>query len=263
MDKTDLTGGNSLKDHTTGVLLGTNAMPDRENLVSWYAGYETTDGNAQVLDLNMRTAYMGGKYVHLLSRADRHDIYAKVDAVGAYTSSDLQRTVGGSDASGSTHTVSYNAAVRLGMNYYFPFMSALTPEIGLGVTGGRTKAFGISGENDDSINEKYDAANMHVAYADASLRWFQNWHPTLGTPLVKTLVAGGVRYNFNHSVDIGGSVGMNYSRGAVELPTTYQYLNTALILDFSKNTSLTLGYVGVYDSTGHSHNATAKFEYSF
>lgn len=104
---------------------------------------------------------------------------------------------------------------------------------------------------------------MNVAYGDASLKWLQNWHPVLGTPLVKTLVAGGIRYNFNHSVDVGADIGGIRGTGSVDLPSTYQYLNTSLILDFGKNVSVTLGYVGVYDSTGHSHNASAKFEYTF
>lgn len=78
------------------------------------------------------------------------------------------------------------------MNYYLMRMSTLTPEIGAGVFGGRTRAFDIAGTNAQAITECYDAAHMNVAYGDASLKWFLNWHSVLGAPLVKTLVAGGI-----------------------------------------------------------------------
>lgn len=263
VDKSELAGGTTVKGHTTGFLAGGTAMPNNENIISFYLGYENHDGTATNLDLNMDTLYGGAKYVRLFGRADNHDYFAKADVMGGYTSSDVQRTREDAKADGTAHTLNYNAALHVGMNYYMPFMSALTPEVGVGVTGGSTRAFDITGTSEKAKTERYDSTNMNVAYGDVSLKWFQNWHPTLGTPLIKTLVAGGIRYNFNHSVEVGADVEGVRGKGSVDLPSTYQYLNTSLILDFSKNVSFTLGYVGVYDSTGHSHNATAKFEYSF
>ena len=184
--------------------------------------------------------------MRLFGHAESHDFFAKADLMGGYTSSYIKRNIAGSDANGTARTLSYNAAVHAGMNYYLMRMSTLTPEIGAGVFGGRTRAFDIAGTNAQAITERYDAAHMNVAYGDASLKWFLNWHSVLGAPLVKTLVAGGIR-----------------GTGSVDLPSTYQYLNTSLILDFGKNVSVTLGYVGVYDSAGHSHSASAKFEYIF
>lgn len=263
VDKSELAGGTTVKGHTTGFLAGGTAMPNNENIISFYLGYENHDGTATNLDLNMDTLYGGAKYVRLFGRADNHDYFSKADVMGGYTSSDVKRTREDAKADGTAHTLNYNAAFHVGMNYYMPFMSALTPEVGVGVTGGSTRAFDITGTSEKAKTERYDSTNMNVAYGDVSLKWFQNWHPTLGTPLIKTLVAGGIRYNFNHSVEVGADVEGVRGKGSVDLPSTYQYLNTSLILDFSKNVSFTLGYVGVYDSTGHSHNATAKFEYSF
>ncbi|WP_165654481.1 autotransporter outer membrane beta-barrel domain-containing protein [Sutterella wadsworthensis] len=262
-DKSKLSGGTVVKGHTTGFLTGLSVMPNNENIASFFFGYESYDGSASTLNLDMDTLYAGAKYMRLFGHAESHDYFAKADLMGGYTSSDIKRNIAGSNANGTARTLSYNAAVHAGMNYYLMHMSTLTPEIGVGVFGGRTRAFDIAGTNAQAITERYDAAHMNVAYGDASLKWLQNWHPVLGTPLVKTLVAGGIRYNFNHSVDVGADIGGIRGTGSVDLPSTYQYLNTSLILDFGKNVSVTLGYVGVYDSTGHSHNASAKFEYTF
>ncbi|WP_410097879.1 autotransporter outer membrane beta-barrel domain-containing protein [Sutterella wadsworthensis] len=262
-DKSKLSGGTAVKGHTTGFLTGFNAMPNNENTASFFFGYESYDGSASAMNLDMDTLYAGAKYMRLFGHAESHDFFAKADLMGGYTSSYIKRNIAGSDANGTARTLSYNAAVHAGMNYYLMRMSTLTPEIGAGVFGGRTRAFDIAGTNAQAITERYDAAHMNVAYGDASLKWFLNWHSVLGAPLVKTLVAGGIRYNFNHSVDVGADIGGIRGTGSVDLPSTYQYLNTSLILDFGKNVSVTLGYVGVYDSAGHSHSASAKFEYIF
>ena len=261
-EKSSLMGGATVKGHTTGVMAGGSKKLE-DNKFSVFLGYESYEGTSHNLDLDMDTLYFGGNYIRSFAQADTHDFYGKADLLGAYSSTKLARTLPEMQASGTAHTLAYNAAVHVGMNYYLPQQSVLSPEIGLGVMGGRTGAFDVDGSQAQSLEERFDATHVNIGYGDISLKWHQNWEPVLGTSLIKTLMAGGVRYNFNHSMDVGANIAGIWGSDSVDLPRTYQYFNTSLILEFNKNTSITFGYVGVYDSTGHSHNATAKFAYAF
>lgn len=261
-EKSSLMGGATVKGHTTGVMAGGSKKLE-DNKFSVFLGYESYEGTSHNLDLDMDTLYVGGNYIRSFAQADTHDFYDKADLLGAYSSTKLARTLPEMQASGTAHTLAYNAAVHVGMNYYLPQQSVLSPEIGLGVMGGRTGAFDVDGSQAQSLEERFDATHVNIGYGDISLKWHQNWEPVLGTSLIKTLMAGGVRYNFNHSMDVGANIAGIWGSDSVDLPRTYQYFNTSLILEFNKNTSITFGYVGVYDSTGHSHNATAKFAYAF
>lgn len=261
-EKSSLMGGATVKGHTTGVMAGGSKKLE-DNKFSVFLGYESYEGTSHNLDLDMDTLYVGGNYIRSFAQADTHDFYGKADLLGAYSSTKLARTLPEMQASGTAHTLAYNAAVHVGMNYYLPQQSVLSPEIGLGVMGGRTGAFDVDGSQAQSLEERFDATHVNSGYGDISLKWHQNWEPVLGTSLIKTLMAGGVRYNFNHSMDVGANIAGIWGSDSVDLPRTYQYFNTSLILEFNKNTSITFGYVGVYDSTGHSHNATAKFAYAF
>ena len=261
-EKSSLMGGATVKGHTTGVMAGGSKKLE-DNKFSVFLGYESYEGTSHNLDLDMDTLYVGGNYIRSFAQADTHDFYGKADLLGAYSSTKLARTLPEMQASGTAHTLAYNAAVHVGMNYYLPQQSVLSPEIGLGVMGGRTGAFDVDGSQAQSLEERFDATHVNIGYGDISLKWHQNWEPVLGTSLIKTLMAGGVRYNFNHSMDVGANIAGIWGSDSVDLPRTYQYFNTSLILEFNKNTSITFGYVGVYDSTGHSHNATAKFAYAF
>ena len=102
--------------------------------------------------------------------------------------------------------------------------------------GGRTGAFDVDGSQAQSLEERFDATHVNIGYGDISLKWHQNWEPVLGTSLIKTLMAGGVRYNFNHSMDVGANIAGIWGSDSVDLPRTYQYFNTSLILEFNKNT---------------------------
>lgn len=261
-EKSSLMGGATVKGHTTGVMAGGSKKLE-DNKFSVFLGYESYEGTSHNLDLDMDTLYVGGNYIRSFAQADTHDFYGKADLLGAYSSTKLARTLPEMQASGTAHTLAYNAAVHVGMNYYLPQQSVLSPEIGLGVMGGRTGAFDVDGSQAQSLEERFDATHVNIGYGDISLKWHQNWEPVLGTSLIKTLMAGGVRCNFNHSMDVGANIAGIWGSDSVDLPRTYQYFNTSLILEFNKNTSITFGYVGVYDSTGHSHNATAKFAYAF
>lgn len=261
-EKSSLMGGATVKGHTTGVMAGGSKKLE-DNKFSVFLGYESYEGTSHNLDLDMDTLYVGGNYIRSFAQADTHDFYGKADLLGAYSSTKLARTLPEMQASGTAHTLAYNAAVHVGMNYYLPQQSVLSPEIGLGVMGGRTGAFDVDGSQAQSLEERFDATHVNIGYGDISLKWHQNWEPVLGTSLIKTLMAGGVRYNFNHSMDVGANIAGIWGSDSVDLPRTYQYFNTSLILEFNKHTSITFGYVGVYDSTGHSHNATAKFAYAF
>lgn len=261
-EKSSLMGGATVKGHTTGVMAGGSKKLE-DNKFSVFLGYESYEGTSHNLDLDMDTLYVGGNYIRSFAQADTHDFFGKADLLGAYSSTKLARTLPEMQASGTAHTLAYNAAVHVGMNYYLPQQSVLSPEIGLGVMGGRTGAFDVDGSQAQSLEERFDAMHVNIGYGDISLKWHQNWEPVLGTSLIKTLMAGGVRYNFNHSMDVGANIAGIWGSDSVDLPRTYQYFNTSLILEFNKNTSITFGYVGVYDSTGHSHNATAKFAYAF
>ncbi|WP_410103638.1 autotransporter outer membrane beta-barrel domain-containing protein [Sutterella wadsworthensis] len=261
-EKSSLMGGATVKGHTTGVMAGGSKKLEN-NKFSVFLGYESYEGTSHNLDLDMDTLYVGGNYIRSFAQADTHDFYGKADLLGAYSSTKLARTLPEMQASGTAHTLAYNAAVHVGMNYYLPQQSVLSPEIGLGVMGGRTGAFDVDGSQAQSLEERFDATHVNIGYGDISLKWHQNWEPVLGTSLIKTLMAGGVRYNFNHSMDVGANIAGIWGSDSVDLPRTYQYFNTSLILEFNKHTSITFGYVGVYDSTGHSHNATAKFAYAF
>lgn len=261
-EKASLMGGATVKGHTTGVMAGGSKKLE-DNKFSVFLGYESYEGTSHNLDLDMDTLYVGGNYIRSFAQADTHDFYGKADLLGAYSSTKLARTLPEMQASGTAHTLAYNAAVHVGMNYYLPQQSVLSPEIGLGVMGGRTGAFDVDGSQVQSLEERFDATHVNIGYGDISLKWHQNWEPVLGTSLIKTLMAGGVRCNFNHSMDVGANIAGIWGSDSVDLPRTYQYFNTSLILEFNKHTSITFGYVGVYDSTGHSHNATAKFAYAF
>lgn len=261
-EKSSLMGGATVKGHTTGVMAGGSKKLE-DNKFSVFLGYESYEGTSHNLDLDMDTLYVGGNYIRSFAQADTHDFYGKADLLGAYSSTKLARTLPEMQASGTAHTLAYNAAVHVGMNYYLPQQSVLSPEIGLGVMGGRTGAFDVDGSQAQSLEERFDATHVNIGYGDISLKWHQNWEPVLGTSLIKTLMAGGVRCNFNHSMDVDANIAGIWGSDSVDLPRTYQYFNTSLILEFNKNTSITFGYVGVYDSTGHSHNATAKFAYAF
>lgn len=261
-EKASLMGGATVKGHTTGVMAGGSKKLE-DNKFSVFLGYESYEGTSHNLDLDMDTLYVGGNYIRSFAQADTHDFYGKADLLGAYSSTKLARTLPEMQASGTAHTLAYNAAVHVGMNYYLPQQSVHSPEIGLGVMGGRTGAFDVDGSQVQSLEERFDATHVNIGYGDISLKWHQNWEPVLGTSLIKTLMAGGVRCNFNHSMDVGANIAGIWGSDSVDLPRTYQYFNTSLILEFNKHTSITFGYVGVYDSTGHSHNATAKFAYAF
>ena len=48
------------------------------------------------------------------------------------------------------------------MNYYLPQQSVLSPEIGLGVMGGRTGAFDVDGSQAQSLEERFDATHVNI-----------------------------------------------------------------------------------------------------
>lgn len=113
-EKSSLMGGATVKGHTTGVMAGGSKKLEN-NKFSVFLGYESYEGTSHNLDLDMDTLYVGGNYIRSFAQADTHDFYGKADLLGAYSSTKLARTLPEMQASGTAHTLAYNAAVHVGM----------------------------------------------------------------------------------------------------------------------------------------------------
>ena len=257
-DKFDLSAGGTVKGHTTGILLGISNMYRNEHLFTLYLGYETTDDSADSLDFDMNTVYGGAKFARVFCTAGNAAYYGKAEAMLAHTSTDVTRSIGGQQFTGSADTFSYGGAVHIGMNYSLGKSSVFTPEIGVGYTGGRMGDFDINGNIAAVSYEHYDSHTSNIGYGDLSLKWFQKW----GT-IVNTLLGGGTRVNFNRDMDVSSNISGVQGSSTVKLPRSYQWVNASLILDVNSNLDLSFGYVGILDTNGSSHNMTAKLTYTF
>lgn len=257
-DKFDLSAGGTVKGHTTGILLGISNMYRNEHLFTLYLGYETTDDSADSLDFDMNTVYGGAKFARVFCTAGNAAYYGKAEAMLAHTSTDVTRSIGGQQFTGSADTFSYGGAVHIGMNYSLGKSSVFTPEIGVGYTGGRMGDFDINGNIAAVSYEHYDSHTSNIGYGDLSLKWFQKW----GT-IVNTLLGGGTRVNFNRDMDVSSNISGVQGSSTVKLPRSYQWVNASLILDVNSNLDLSFGYVDILDTNGSSHNMTAKLTYTF
>lgn len=257
-DKFDLSAGGTVKGHTTGILLGISNMYRNEHLFTLYLGYETTDDSADSLDFDMNTVYGGAKFARVFCTAGNAAYYGKAEAMLAHTSTDVTRSIGGQQFTGSADTLSYGGAVHIGMNYSLGKSSVFTPEFGVGYSGGRMGDFDINGNIAAVSYEHYDSHTSNIGYGDLSLKWFQKW----GT-IVNTLLGGGTRVNFNRDMDVSSNISGVQGSSTVKLPRSYQWVNASLILDVNSNLDLSFGYVGILDTNGSSHNMTAKLTYTF
>ncbi|MDX7973158.1 autotransporter outer membrane beta-barrel domain-containing protein, partial [Escherichia coli] len=258
-DKLNLTGGSTVKGHTTGLMAGANRMYNDEHLYSVFMGYESSDSKAALsagqLNFDMNSAYAGLKLAHAFAKAGDVTFFGKVQGFMGYTSTDLKRTYGSQTSKGSTHTYAYNSQVNVGMNYPLPIKGMLSPEVGAGIAGGKTKAFSIHGDNDQVVGGEYfDDNSMHYYYTDFGVKWYQNWFEQ-GDSNISTLLSYGVRKNFNRSVTTTSTIaGYTDSGRAYELPGTHQQAQASVIFSPTKHLDLSLGYAGVFDSKGTSHN---------
>ena len=257
-DKFDLSAGGTVKGHTTGILLGISNMYRNEHLFTLYLGYETTDDSADSLDFDMNTVYGGAKFARVFCTAGNAAYYGKAEAMLAHTSTDVTRSIGGQQFTGSADTFSYGGAVHIGMNYSLGKSSVFTPEFGVGYSGGRMGDFDINGNIAAVSYEHYDSHTSNIGYGDLSLKWFQKWGTT-----VNTLLGGGTRVNFNRDMDVSSNISGVQGSSTVKLPRSYQWVNASLILDVNSNLDLSFGYVGILDTNGSSHNMTAKLTYTF
>ena len=257
-DKFDLSAGGTVKGHTTGILLGISNMYRNEHLFTLYLGYETTDDSADSLDFDMNTVYGGAKFARVFCTAGNAAYYGKAEAMLAHTSTDVTRSIGGQQFTGSADTLSYGGAVHIGMNYSLGKSSVFTPEFGVGYSGGRMGDFDINGNIAAVSYEHYDSHTSNIGYGDLSLKWFQKWGTT-----VNTLLGGGTRVNFNRDMDVSSNISGVQGSSTVKLPRSYQWVNASLILDVNSNLDLSFGYVGILDTNGSSHNMTAKLTYTF
>ena len=210
-------------------------MYRNEHLFTLYLGYETTDDSADSLDFDMNTVYGGAKFARVFCTAGNAAYYGKAEAMLAHTSTDVTRSIGGQQFTGSADTFSYGGAVHIGMNYSLGKSSVFTPEIGVGYTGGRMGDFDINGNIAAVSYEHYDSHTSNIGYGDLSLKWFQKW----GT-IVNTLLGGGTRVNFNRDMDVSSNISGVQGSSTVKLPRSYQWVNASLILDVNSNLDLFL-----------------------
>lgn len=251
--------GVSAQGHTEGVLAGATGF-FLDTAVTGFVGFEHSNVTSNYLSsdmqLDMQTWYAGLTAGRELFQVKGIKGFGKVSAKAGYTSTDLTRQLNtiGSNANADTFTFGTNAQVGL----VIPVSESgkLFPAMGFGYSYGRTGEYAL--QYDLNSSDTYTPSSANLPYAEVSLTWNQSWGKYL-----TTFVAGGYRYNFNADQSTTVNMGGNIQSGNYDISSSYEYINASMMVNLNDHNEVSLGYTGVFDSVGHSHNITAKYEYHF
>lgn len=253
--------GTDVSGDDVGLVVGANYFSGK-NMYSFFGGYEMANNSGSAADsamkMDMHTFYVGGNFNRMLNTIGGFNTFAKATVKVAYTKTDLQRTLSlgtVDNASADTDTWSVGANMSYGATYDLSETSKLVPMIGIGYAMGRTGDFTMSGSQ---LGDAYHDNQVSMFYGDVSMNWLQNW-----TENLRTTIGGGVRYNFTDTQDVTAVVSNTNYVGSFDLPSTSGYVNAQLTYGVTKTSDVSVGYTGVFDAAGQSHNATVKYSLHF
>lgn len=251
IDKAHMSG------QTNGVLLGANHFVGK-HMLSTYAGYERSQFdayyNTTTLGLDAQSWFAGFTTAHLMYSTPTLDAFIKGGLKVSYSALNLKRgfdTLGQSEA--DTGTVAAGANTALGINWRFINRGQLIPMVGIGYSVGKTNSYQL--DRTGMINDSYMPNRVHLPYLDANITWYQGY-----SDVFRTFMSAGVRQVLRREQRSTVQFDKDKISGTYELPGTYSYLNTSLVMQMSKQSELAIGYTGVFDETGQSNNLTLKYE---
>lgn len=248
-----------LSGNTYGVLAGAHGQTAQMN-ATLYAGYEQGDLSSQYmgshLDLTSQSVYVGADGQRTVAAVGAGELFIRAGARFNYTANDVMRNLTDSASKSDTHAYSFQANAQVGLNYPVNDRTLLTPTVGLGFM--TTSLSDLALHNKMGQTDRYQVDRLQVPYADVGLSWQQGWSDT-----IRTQLAVGVRSLLTKHFSMTSQFDNTAVTDTIDLPSHYEYAsaNVAWLLD--KNNEVTLGYTGVFDAHGQSHNLTAKYEYLF
>lgn len=251
----DLSGVES-SGNTFGVMAGTNIFLDK-SIVTVVAGYEHANTDGDLLSTKMNTGYVALNGVRLLTENDTYATFAKVVLKGAYSSVDIERTLSATSgvSSADTKGLTLGATAHVGVNYRLSEQGQLIPAVGLGYSYGQLDDFTMA---NSTIADSYEPGSVNLGYANVSLSWNQAW-----SDRIHSMISGGVRLNFNKKHSTVARISDVQMDGEYTLPGSWEYVNAAVSMKLTDTQSVSLGYTGVFDSTGATHSGVAKWMLNF
>lgn len=252
--------------NTVGVLASIHSM-NTWGLLSGFAGYEHVSGTNDVAGystkLNMDTFYVGVRYTNIFYSSRDFEAYYKGTGKLAYSNASLDMTKASASKieAHDIGTVAYAANASVGLNWRLPHNGRLSPEIGAGVNAGSMENFAI----DSGLGGGYfRAKTLTMPWIEANITWVQKW-----TEPMRTVIGGGVRKMFNTDINstlenIGGTNGGTTNQDVTfQGADQYEYVEASVIYDVNRSIDVAVGYTGVFDEYGTSHNGHVRFEYKF
>lgn len=259
-DKYDA-GSASMTGNTYGILVGANYLKDGLGATA-YAGYEHGDVNSDFmggkLGLKADTFYLGATGYTTVASFGSNDVFVKAGAKAAFTKNDLDRALENTNSQAKTDAMSWGANAQAGVNFKLAETSIVTPTIGVGYSSAKIDDFTLMNGAEQKNADMYTLGNVNMPYGEVALNWQQGW-----TQNLRTTVGGGVRVLFDKTQDVTATLSGQATKANYDLSGSYEYVTANAAWTLDKNNEVSVGYTGVFEGSGQSHNLTAKYEYLF
>lgn len=242
--------------NTFGILVGDNIFMDK-TVLTVLAGFEHSSTDSDLIDTKTNTGYVAANGVRLLTTSPKYDTFAKVVLKAGYTTMDIDRTLSADSgvSTADTKGVSFGASAHVGVNYKVSDFSQIVPSAGLGYYTGQLDDFTMA---NSTLEDTYEPGRVNLGYATVSLSWNQHW-----SDRIHSMLSGGVRLNFNRTQSTVARINNVQMSGDYELPGSWEYLNASVSMRLTNEQEISVGYNGVFDNTGATHSAVAKWCWSF
>lgn len=265
-DRTDL-GSSDMTGETYGLLVGGNYVRDNVGVTA-FAGYEhgdlDTTGDNGYLGMKADSFYVGATAYSTVAQVGGYDVFMKAGAKASFTRHDLSRTLADSASQTKANSVNVGANAQLGIRLDVSKTATFTPTIGLGYQFANVNDFALSFDNTAAgttkalASDRYDLGTISMPYGEVAMNWQQRW-----TDTIRTTVGGGVRVLFDKHQTMKATYSESTVNTQYELSNLYEYVTANASWMVNANNEVSVGYTGVMDSNGNSHNMTVKYEYMF
>lgn len=258
-DRYDISNA-TMDGSTYGVVAGANWVANDIGFTA-FVGYERSDLDANYVDsrlaLKSDTVYVGATGFAEVTKMGNAQIFVKSGVKAALTRHSLDRSLATTYSQTDVNSVNWGGNVQVGMNYALNSQSVITPSVGVGLTSLNLDNFGLTHEGGQGYDE-YSLQNSTIPYGEVAIEWNQAW-----TDQLRTQLGAGARVLMDRSQTLDSIYnGANVS-GQYNLSISYEYVTANVGWKVTPSNEISIGYVGVFEGNGQSHNMTAKYEYLF
>ena len=240
--------------HNKGVIAGYSRY-NHGNLYGVYAGYETTDVSGAFYDVGSKLYYAGLQSYYPLKRVNENqELFIRASSSLAISRNSVKRKEEFGEAEGKPMGISYGLGADLGMNIKKD-NDIFIPEIGIAYDGGVLRSFEMQGVVFGGAEKNYQA-KTNLYQAKVNLSWYRNWGLYF-----KTMLQGGVRYNFNNVMRLRGRIGDLAAEDTHTLPVVNAFVGGSVIVPLNQSFYFSLNYTHNFNKSGKSHTGYAKFNY--